>query len=243
MEWDNDWMCMPTPRWSEVKMLHEQIAKLQNRVNLLEEGANPTQYWLKKTLENPNMPAAVKRTCRQCSVSHDSFVPMLPDFSIYEDRENPRAVALLNVLKNPFIPVIVKFTAKHMLDEEYPGYISQMEGNPDVNQDEDIHNEDDDDDDDNEESSDEEANGLARILHRCRERGTTVNYIEENYLHGPLGYLSNGWSYGEGDNGEIIPLNYKLARAALMGEPGSLEKYSRWKAHAMRRVLTLEVRE
>ena len=113
---------LSSPQWSEVKQLQEKISKLENRVDLLEEALNPTQFWLKKTIENEIMPAQVKRECRICSVSHDSFVPN-HKFEMYEDKQNPKAAALLNVYKNPFLPHLVKFKAKEILEEKHAGYL------------------------------------------------------------------------------------------------------------------------
>lgn len=258
MELDNDWTNLPPPTWNEVKKLQEENAKLENHVDVLEEATDPTQFWLKKTIEMKDMPEGVKRECRICQVKNNRFEPVLPDFEVYEDKTNREAVALLNVYKNPFLPHLVRFKAKEILDAKHAGYYDvSSDGEPEIKRCSDNYKsssegsdkggdndgEEDGNDDGNDDGVSEEANGLVRILERCRQRGSTVNYIEEYYASAPLGYLSNGWPYGEGNNGEVIPLNYKLARAALLGEPGSFQKYSKWKAIAMRKVSTLEVKK
>ena len=132
VEYGNDWTSnLPPPNWSEVKQLQEKISKLENRVDLLEEALNPTQFWLKKTIENEIMPAQVKRECRICSVSHDSFVPN-HKYDIIEDEQNPKAVALLNVYNNPFLPRLVQFKAKAILEEKHVGYLDAFFNETDI---------------------------------------------------------------------------------------------------------------
>ena len=175
---------------------------------------------------------------------------MLHSFEVYEDKTNPEAVALLNVYKNSFLPYLVRFKVKAILNKKHVGYYDasrddELEIKQCIDDDKSSSNGSNKGGKDNGDNDgvSEEANSLVRILESCQQRGNTVNYIEEYYASGPNGYLSNGWPYGEGNNGEIIHLNYKLARAALMGEPGSFERYSKWKAIAMRRVSTLEVKK
>ena len=243
MEEDNTWENMPPPKWSDVKILQDKIARLENDVDRLAEEANPTRFWLEKTMGNNDVPDDVKTACRRCSVSPNRSARRFPDVAIYEDRNYPEAIALVNVMNNPFIPRMVKIEAKKILDTKHGDYVWPQVGADDNESDDDDRTNNFRFDDDEGNTTDDDGNALARNLEMWRRRGNTVNYIEEYYANGPIGYLSNGWPYGEGNNGEKIPLNYKLARAALMNEPGSLLRYGKWKAHAMRRVVTLEVRE